>query len=393
MPDVLHFGHLAIIIFAGAKSVLSYFCYLYSFNWYYMEFLNTVITGTGSYIPSRVIDNSLFAKQTFFEKDESLIDSPGEEVVRKFRDITGIAQRRWVTEDQTTSQIAAIAAERAIESAGIDRETIDHIILAHDFGDVVNGTIQTDLLPSLAARVKHMLGIKNPACVAYDLIFGCPGWVQGFIQADSFIRSGLAKRCLVIGAETLSRVVDNYDRDTMIFSDGAGATILEGNLSDKKRGVLASATVSHTEEEAYYLYLGKSNAPESDPKVRYIKMHGRKIYEYSISNVPHAMKMSLDKAGVPIEEIKKILLHQANEKMDEAIVKRFYRLFGVHPNIKEVMPMNIHELGNSSVATVPTLYDMIMKGDLPEHQINNGDLIIFASVGAGMNINSIVYRQ
>jgi 3-oxoacyl-[acyl-carrier-protein] synthase III len=358
-----------------------------------MEFLNTVITGTGSYIPSRVIDNSLFAKQTFFEKDESLIDSPGEEVVRKFRDITGIAQRRWVTEDQTTSQIAAIAAERAIESAGIDRETIDHIILAHDFGDVVKGTIQTDLLPSLAARVKHMLGIKNPACVAYDLIFGCPGWVQGFIQADSFIRSGLAKRCLVIGAETLSRVVDNYDRDTMIFSDGAGATILEGNLSDKKSGVLASATVSHTEEEAYYLYLGKSNAPDSDPKVRYIKMHGRKIYEYSISNVPHAMKMSLDKAGVPIEEIKKILLHQANEKMDEAIVKRFYRLFGVHPNIKEVMPMNIHELGNSSVATVPTLYDMILKGDLPEHQINSGDLIIFASVGAGMNINSIVYRQ
>jgi 3-oxoacyl-[acyl-carrier-protein] synthase III len=358
-----------------------------------MEFLNTVITGTGSYIPSRVVDNSMFAKQTFFEKDESRIDSPGDEVIKKFRDITGIAQRRWVTEDQTASQIAAIAAERAIESAGIDRETIDHIILAHDFGDVVKGTIQTDLLPSLAARVKHMLEIKNPACVAYDLIFGCPGWVQGFIHADSFIRSGLARRCLVIGAETLSRVVDNYDRDTMIFSDGAGAAIVEGVASDEKRGLLASATVSHTQDEAYYLYLGKSNAPESDPKVRYIKMHGRKIYEYSISNVPSAMKMSMDKAGVSIEEVKKVLLHQANEKMDEAIVKRFYRLFGMHPNISEVMPMNIHELGNSSVATVPTLYDMILKGDLPEHQIAAGDLIIFASVGAGMNINSIVYRQ
>jgi 3-oxoacyl-[acyl-carrier-protein] synthase III len=358
-----------------------------------MEFLNTVITGTGSYIPSQVIDNSQFAKQTFFEKDQSLIDSPGEEVVRKFRDITGIAQRRWVTENQTTSQIAAVAAEKAIESAGIDRETIDHIIFAHDFGDVVKGTIQTDLLPSLASRVKHILEIRNPACVAYDLIFGCPGWVQGFIQADSFIRSGLANRCLVIGAETLSRVVDIYDRDTMIFSDGAGAAIVEGVPSDERKGVLASATVTHAQEEAYYLYLGRSNAPESDPKVRYIKMHGRKIYEYSISNVPHAMKMSLEKAGVPIEEVKKVLLHQANEKMDEAIVKRFYRLFGVHPNIKEVMPMNIHELGNSSVATVPTLYDMILKGDLPDHSISPGDLLIFASVGAGMNINSIVYRQ
>lgn len=358
-----------------------------------MEFLNTVITGTGSYVPSRIIDNSQFTRQTFFEKDESLIDSPGEEVINKFRDITGIAKRRWVTEDQTTSQIAAIASERAIEAAGIDRETIDHIIVAHDFGDVVKGTIQTDVLPSMAARVKHQLGIKNPLCVAYDLVFGCPGWVQGIIQANSYIRSGLAKRCLVVGAETLSRVVDNYDRDTMIFSDGAGAAILEGMESDEKRGVISSATWSHTQEEAYYLYLGKSNAPDSDPKVRYIKMHGRKIYEYSISNVPPAMKLSLDKSGIPIGDIKKVLLHQANEKMDEAIIKRFYRLFGVQVNTKEIMPMNIHELGNSSVATIPTLYDMILKGALPEHRIEPGDMIIFASVGAGMNINSIVYKQ
>jgi 3-oxoacyl-[acyl-carrier-protein] synthase-3 len=358
-----------------------------------MQYHNTIISGTGSYIPTRIIDNSQFARQTFFEKDESPIEGPGEEVVRKFRDITGIAQRRWVTENQTTSQIAALAAEEAIASAGVDRETIDHIIVAHDFGDVVKGTIQTDTLPAVASRVKHLLGIDNPACVAYDLIFGCPGWVQGIIQADSYIRSGLARRCLVIGAETLSRVVDKYDRDTMIFSDGAGAAILEGEQSDTKRGVLASATVSHTREEVGYLYLGKSNAPESDPRVRYIKMHGRKIYEYSLSHVPKAMKLSLDKAGTPIEEVRKVLLHQANEKMDEAIVSRFFRLFGVRADTARVMPMNIHELGNSSVATVPTLYDMILKGSLPNHRIEPGDVILFASVGAGMNINSIVYRQ
>ena len=358
-----------------------------------MGFVNTIITGTGSYIPTVRISNREFTRQTFFEKDKSRIDSPGEEVVEKFRDITGIAERRWVTDDLNNSDIAAIAGREAIRDANIDPETIDHIIVAHNFGDVPAGTIQSDILPSLASRVKNKLGIKNPACVAYDIIFGCPGWIQGMIQADSFIRTGIASRCLVIGTETLSRVVDKYDRDTMIFSDGAGAVIVEGSKSDKKNGIISSAAVSHTEEEAYYLYLGQSNSPESDPGIRYIKMHGRKIYEYSLSRVSLAMKEALDKSGIAVEEVKKILLHQANEKMDHAIVQRFYRLYGMRPNVPDVMPMNIHELGNSSVATVPTLYDMILKGDLKNHSINPGDILIFASVGAGMNINAIVYRQ
>lgn len=358
-----------------------------------MEYLNTIITGTGSYIPERVIVNSEFAKQTFFEKDQTRIESPGEEVVKKFRDITGIAERRWIGDRQTNSQIATLASERAIAAAGVDRESIDHIILTHNFGDVAEGTIQTDMLPSIAARVKHQLGIKNPHCVAYDLIFGCPGWVQGLIQADSFIRTGLASRCLVIGAETLSRVVDKYDRDTMIFSDGAGACIVEAVHESQPRGIISSAAVTHAGEEAYYLYLGQSNEPESDPRIRYIKMHGRKIYEYSITQVPKAMKEALDKSGVPIGEIKKVLLHQANEKMDEAIAMRFFRLFRMRPDIQQVMPMNIHSLGNSSVATIPTLYDMILRGELPGHEIASGDHIMFASVGAGMSINAIVYKQ
>jgi 3-oxoacyl-[acyl-carrier-protein] synthase III len=358
-----------------------------------MEYLNTIITGTGCYIPPVNISNSEFIPQTFFEKDNSRIDSPGEVVVEKFMDITGIARRKWVSDDQTNSHIAALAGERAISDAGVDPESIDHIIVAHNFGDVVKGAIQSDFLPCLASRVKNTLGIRNPACVAYDIIFGCPGWLQGMIQADSFIRTGLASRCLVIGTETLSRVVDKYDRDSMIFSDGAGAVVLEGSRSDQRKGILASSTVSHTTQEAYYLYFGQSNAPGSDPAIRYIKMHGRKIYEYSISRVPQAMKAALDKSGVPIDQVKKILLHQANEKMDQAIAQRFFRLFGMRPDINGFMPMNIHELGNSSVATIPTLYDMILKGEIKDHTINTDDVIIFASVGAGMHINAIVYRQ
>ncbi len=358
-----------------------------------MEKLRSVITGTGCYIPKKVVLNSDFVKQVFFEKDETVIEGEGDVIVSKFKDITGISERRWVSGEQNTSHIGAIAAKAAIDDAGIDPETIDQIIVAHNFGDVFSDTIQTDLVPSLGSRIKHELGIQNPGCIPYDIIFGCPGWIQGVIQADSYIRSGLARKCLVVGCETLSRVIDIYDRDSMIFSDGAGAAIVEGVLTNEDRGILSTAMVSNTNDEASYLYLGKSNAPESNPNIRYIKMHGRKIYEYSLSHVPAAMKVALDKSGIPVEEVKKVLIHQANEKMDEAIVQRFYKLFGQRRNVSDVMPMNIHELGNSSVATIPTLYDMILKGNLKDHRILKGDILLFASVGAGMNINAFVYRQ
>jgi len=357
-----------------------------------MKNIHTIITGSGSYIPEVKIPNQHFVKHIFFEKDETKIEGNGHEIVEKFKDITGIRERRWAKDDQNASHLGTIAAESAIQNAGIDRETIDQIIVAENFGDVVKGTIQSDALTSIASRIKHNLGIKNPSCIPYDLVFGCPGWIQGMIQADSYIKSGIAKRCLVIGTETLSRVVDQKDRDCMIFSDGAGATIVEGVESDEKYGILSTSMASHTGEEAGYLYLGKSNEPGSDPKTRYIKMLGRKIYEYSLSQVPAAMKAALDKTGIPIDQVKKILIHQANEKMDEAIVQRFYKLYKIREIPDKIMPMSIYDLGNSSVATIPTLYDMILRGQLPEHKINKGDILIFASVGAGMNINAFVYK-
>jgi 3-oxoacyl-[acyl-carrier-protein] synthase-3 len=290
-----------------------------------------------------------------------------------------------------TSEMASKAAELAIQDAGIDRETIDQIIVAHNFGDVLPGTIQTDTIPALASRVKHQLGIKNPNCVAYDILFGCPGWIQGVIQADSFIKSGMAKRCLVIGAETLSRVVDSHDRDSMIFSDGAGACIVEDDANTNS-GILAASVQSHCVDETYFLYLGKSYHPEGDEATRYIKMKGRKVYEYAIKNVPLAMKECIEKAGVDIHDVKKFFLHQANEKMDEGFIKALYKLYDIRIVPENVMPMSIHDLGNSSVATIPTLYDLVKRGKYKEHQLDKGDIVIFASVGAGMNINAICYR-
>ncbi len=200
----------------------------------------------------------------------------------------------------------------------------------------------------------------------------------------------MAKKCLVIGSEALSRVVDKHDRDSMIYSDGTGASILEYN-SKTNKGILCHESASFTYEEAYYLYFGNSNNQNLCRNTRYIKMHGRKIYEFALNNVPQAMKDCFDKSDLNISAVKKILIHQANEKMDEAIVKRFYKLYNT-PVPKNIMPMSIHKLGNSSVATIPTLLDLIRNNQLENQNLNSGDIILFASVGAGMHINTIVYR-
>ena len=352
--------------------------------------MNIKITGSGSYIPTEIVSNKDFSQHVFLNDDGTPFPHTNDIVAEKFLEITGIQERRYVTDDLQTSDIAFIAAKRAIEDAKIDPETLDYIIFAHNFGNVKKGAIQTDALPSLATRVKFDLRIKNPKCVAYDMLFGCPGWVEGVIQAQAFIKAGMAKKCLVIGAETLSRVVDLHDRDSMIYSDGAGATIIEA--TDEDGGILAHESATFTYDEAYYLFFGNSFNKTHDPDVRYIKMFGRKIYEFALSNVPKAMKECLEKSGIDISQIKKILIHQANEKMDEAIIQRFYKLHGQTPP-DGIMPMSIHKLGNSSVATVPTLYDLLVKGKLENHTIHKGDIILFASVGAGMNVNAIVYKM
>ncbi len=354
----------------------------------------TVITGTGAYIPPEIKTNRDFAVHEFYGEDNSKIETPPQEVADKFKQITGIEERRYAPAEINSSDMATIAARIAIEDSGIDPETLDQIIVAHNFGNVIKHTIQTDVLPALASRIKHDLQIHNPDCVAYDILFGCPGWVQGVIQADAFFNAGIAKKCLVIGTETLSRVLDLYDRDSMIFSDGAGASVVEFlDVGETGRGILSYRVASHSIDEAYYLYLGKSNFPQSDPRIRYIKMKGRKVYEYAMKYVPVAMKESLDKAGADIHQLKKVFIHQANEKMDEGIIKALYKLYGINQIPEHIMPMSIHKLGNSSVATVPTLFDMVRKNKLEEHQLAEGDLILFASVGAGMNINAICYRM
>lgn len=355
--------------------------------------VKTVITGTGCYVPAFIKSNKDFINQDFFTEENQPIVTSSPEIIDKFQAITGIEERRYINDDMNSSDMATIAARLAIEESGLDPEELDQIILAHNFGNVTKGTIQTDILPALASRVKHDLGIKNPNCVAYDILFGCPGWLQGVIQADSFIKAGVAKKALVIGTETLSRVLDRYDRDSMIFSDGAGACVLEAIPEENTTsGILSWSVQSHCVDEAFYLFLGKSNFPNADEKIRYIKMKGRKVYEYAMQYVPTAMKDCLDKASISIQEVKKVFLHQANEKMDEGIIKRLFKLYGEKDIPEHIMPMNIHKYGNSSVATIPTLFDQVKKGKFENHAFDKGDIVLFASVGSGMNINAVCYR-
>ena len=347
------------------------------------------ITGVGSYIPETVKKNEDFIQSTFLNPDGSLINSPNEVIVEKFHAITGIAERRYAEPHLKASDLGSIAAEKAINDANIDPETLDYIIVAHNFGDVEYGNHQSDVLPGLAVRIKHNLRIRNPKCVAYDILFGCPGWVEGVIQAQAFIKAGMAKKCLVVGTETLSRVLDVYDRDCMIFSDGAGATVVEE--TSEPGGILSFDTLSFTYNEAFYLQYGNSNNRDLSQNTRYIKMNGRKIYEFALIQVPRAMKDCLDASGYGIHEVKKLFLHQANEKMDEAIIERFYKLYKAEVP-KNIMPMSIGKLGNSSIATIPTLLDLVKSNKLEGHSLNKGDVIIFASVGAGMHVNAIVYK-
>ena len=348
--------------------------------------IRSVIVGTGSYTPTNIISNTHFLKHQFLEKNGDSVPRENSEIISKFQDITEIEERRYADPNHRASDLGYLAALNAIESSNIDRETLDYVIVAHNFGDIAPGSTRPDVLPSLGSRIKHKLGIKNPDCVAYDLPFGCPGWLQGMIQADYFIRSGDAKRILIIGTETLSRVIDPHDRDSMIFADGAGATILEGQ-ENSGAGILSHKTQSHTFEEAYYLYSAKTNNQGLVSDELYIK-----IYEYALKNVPLVIQKALQKSGTELTDISKVLVHQANGKMDEAILKRLFKLYGISETPHDVMPMTISTFGNSSVATIPTLLDMIMKKQMKDHEFNSSDKIVLASVGAGMNINAMVYQ-
>jgi 3-oxoacyl-[acyl-carrier-protein] synthase-3 len=350
---------------------------------------SSIIISTGCCIPSEIVPNSRFLENEFYGADGVRLEKPNPDIIDTLYNITGICERRYLDDGLTTTDIAYEAALQALE--GLDRETLDYIIVAQNFGDVRADNLRTDMVPTIASRVKHRLKIENPYTVAYDIPFGCPGWLQGMIMADYYLRSGDARRALVIGAEVLSRVSDPHDVDCMIFADGAGATVVEAAESDG--GIISHVTRTDALNNAWMLRMGKTYNPNRMDGGLYLKMDGHDIYRYALKTVPLVVKQALDKAGLTVMDVKKVLMHQANAKMDSAILKRLFQLYREETIPDGVMPMIIHWTGNSSVATIPTMLDLLLKGQLDDHRLSAGDVVVFASVGAGMNINAMVYRM
>ena len=433
---------------------------------------NSVITGSGSYIPETIIKDDHFTEDkgyVFYSQEGKRYDISTAESVNDLGKKTGIRERRYETKLVTSEMVTKVA--RDILNSSNDCGDIDYIIDAHNFGDLDSLGVKIDLVPSFASRVKHNLGITNPWVVAYDIIcsngsldkitnplinkkknfiankkgldlekirgiklcdkesleeiivahtedteciaekvknnlgikngiaydvvFGCPGYLQGVIQADYLIKTGAAKKILVLAGENLSRTPDPHDRDCPIYADAAGGKKIELLETNKPTGILSCISRSDTLKYHDLLKIGKSYNPDYDLGKHFLKMNGHDLYEYALQFVPETVKKSVENARLELSDIKKVLLHQANEKMDRRILEKFFGLYNIKKADipKDIMPMTISWLGNSSVATLPVLYDLIVKGKLDHQKLNSGDNIIFASVGAGMNINSMVYRM
>jgi 3-oxoacyl-[acyl-carrier-protein] synthase-3 len=326
----------------------------------------------------------------FYTDEGEKIDKPNEEIIGKFVEITEIENRRYVEDHLYNSDMGYEASKMAIENAKINPEEIDYIIYGTNFGDV-NTAGQADFMPNMAARVKNKLGLTNRKCITYDMVFGCPGWVEAMILADVLIKAGKAKNILVVGGDTLSRVTDPFDRNKMIFADGAGAVVVQ-KYEQENVGIIAHNTICDNAQELDYLTNGCSLNKNNTKDALYIRMQGRKIYEYALKNVPQAIKDTIDDAGLSIKDINKVLIHQANAKMDYAMIDRLHRLYGIKDYDHSIAPMTIQEFGNSSVATIPTMFHLILNHELGEHQFEKNGNIAMASVGAGMNINCIIYK-
>ncbi len=350
--------------------------------------VNSIITSTGSYIPEEVIPNEAFHSHRFMDKSGIPIPKPTKAIVQKMEEITTIKERRYAGK-VSTSKMAANAGSNALDKVGFDREALGGIIVAHNFGDILCGQTQGQLIPNLAARVKHELGIRNSKCFAFDVLFGCPGWVLAMDQAHQYLQNGITESILVIGVETLSRVVDPNDVDGMLFGDGAGAALLTAEKSESKRGILGYQSHTDCLDEVEFLTMSKPIAGDGDNF--FIRMNGRNVFKYAVSKVPLVVNECLKKTNTNFEDVKHFLFHQANGKMLEVIAQKLAELNNSE-SILDKTPMNIQYFGNSSVATVPTLLSSVLNGEFPAHKIEEGDIAVMSSVGAGMHSNCLVYQ-
>lgn len=353
--------------------------------------MSVILKGTGTHLPERIIKNDYFLDHQFMSPDGVVSDKPQAEIIAKLETITGIKERRYISEKGDSVPLLVAASLKTIKDAGIDKNQIDGIIVAHNAGNMLEGRDGFHTVPNFAAILKNKLAITNYECFAYDILFGCPGWLQGIIQAKQAIEAGDATNVLVVGIEVASRLLDPHDLDSMILADGCGAAII--SKSDvKDKGILSYATFSHAQEDMSCIYLDKSYNKELNAPTLF-KMNGKDVYRYATVWVPKVIKKALDKVGLDSDDVDMFLFHQANGKMLHAFANNLATMYGKEGSSFEgKIPTTIEFTGNTSVATIPTMLALILKNELGNYKIKEGQTVVMASVGAGMHCNAIVYK-
>jgi len=327
--------------------------------------LRSRITGTGSALPEKILTNADL---------ERMVDTSDEWITTR----TGIKQRRIASEGQYTSTFAAEASRRALSMAGIRAEELDLIIL---------GTVTPDFpFPATACIVQHEIGAVNAA--AFDLSAACSGFIYGLSIADKYIRTGEAKKVLVIGAEVLSRVVDWTDRNTCIlFGDGSGAAILEATEGDS--GILSTHIFSNGSywDTLYQPGCGNRNPATNDKTLQdrlfYIRMEGNDVFKHAVRAMEEAACTALTANGLSPADVSLLIPHQANRRIIDATAKRL----GIAPDDARLF-VNLHNYGNTSSASIPISIDEANRSG----RMKSGDTILLASFGGGFTYGSALLR-
>ena len=324
-----------------------------------MGVLRSVIRGCGSYLPARAVRNEEWARS---------VDTSDEWIVER----TGIRQRHIAAEGEMTSDLACLAANRALEAAGMGAGDIDLIVLATSTPD------QT--FPATATVVQARLGMTQGA--AFDVQAVCSGFIYALAVADNFLKAGQSKRVLVIGAETFSRILDWEDRGTcVLFGDGAGALVLEGvksNGAAVERGVLS--THLHADGRHHdSLYV--DGGPSSTRTTGYLRMKGREVFRHAVSNLAKVVDETLDANGLSAEDIDWLVPHQANKRIIDSTARKL----GLSLD-KIVLTVDHH--GNTSAASVPLALDEAVR----DGRIREGDLVLMEAMGGGFTWGAALAR-
>lgn len=319
--------------------------------------LRAVIVGTGSALPKRAVSNEELSKT---------VDTSDEWITER----TGIRQRYMAGEGETTSTLAIEAARNALEAAGVDGSTLDMIVV---------GTCTPDYtFPAVATQVQEALGCTGN--VAFDVGAVCSGFVYGLAVADSLMRTGMAKTALVIGAETMTRVLDWEDRTScVLFGDGAGAVVLKvQDVAQDGPGILASKL--HADGSLREM-LHSGGGPSTTGTAGAVRMQGREVFRHAVTNLSSVLNEVLDEAGITAADVDWVVPHQANRRILDATAKKLDL-----PPEKVIVTVDQH--ANTSAASVPLALDTAVR----DGRIKRGDLLLFEAMGAGFTWGANLVR-